>query len=83
MSSMSVSLSDKMRGFIKSRVKGGDYHNESEYIRDLVRRDQERLANEDALEQALIQGAASGVSNRSVLDIMVDVENQMRADGEL
>ena len=83
MPSMSVSLSDKMRGFIKSRVEGGDYHNESEYIRDLVRRDQQRMANEDALERALLEGAASGVSNRSVLDIMADVENQMRANGEL
>ena len=83
MSSMSVSMSDKMRGFIKSRVDGGDYHNESEYIRDLVRRDQERLANEDALERALIEGAASGVSARSVLDIMAEVEAQMRANGEL
>jgi antitoxin ParD1/3/4 len=83
MPSMSVSLSDKMRGFIKSRVEGGDYHNESEYIRDLVRRDQERLVNEDALERALVEGAASGVSSRSVLDIMADVEAQMRADGEL
>jgi len=83
MPSMSVSLSDKMRGFIRSRVDGGDYHNESEYIRDLVRRDQERLANEDALERALIEGAASGYSGRSVLDIMADVEAQMKADGEL
>lgn len=83
MPSMSVSLSDKMRGFIKSRVEGGDYHNESEYIRDLVRRDQERLAHEDALEKALREGEASGFSDRSALDIMADVESQMRADGVL
>jgi len=30
MSSMSVSLSDQLRGFIKSRVQSGDYHNESD-----------------------------------------------------
>lgn len=83
MAALSVSLSDKMRGFVKSRVQGGDYHNESEYIRDLIRRDQERLANEDALERALVEGAASGFSDRSVLDIMADVESQMRANGEL
>ncbi len=81
MPSMSVSLSDQMRGFIKSRVESGDYHNESEYIRDLVRRDQERL--DDALEQALIEGENSGVSNRSVLDIMRDAKAQLKADGRL
>jgi len=83
MPSMSVSLSDKMRGFIRSRVEGGDYHNESEYIRDLVRRDQERLANEDALERALLEGRTSGVSHRSVLDIMADVDNEINADAGL
>jgi len=47
MASMSISLSDTMRQFVKSRVKSGDYHNESEYIRDLVRRDQDcRLQKE-------------------------------------
>lgn len=83
MPSMSVSLSEKMRGFIKSRVEGGDYHNESEYIRDLVRRDQERLANEDALEKALVEAEASGFVETSVLDIMNEVEARMRANGEL
>ena len=83
MAALSVSLSDKMRGFIKSRVQGGDYHNESEYIRDLVRRDQERLFNEDRLEKALIDGAESGVSDRSIFDIMDDVERRLKADGRI
>lgn len=83
MSSMSISLSDKMRGFIRSRVDDGDYNNESEYIRDLVRRDQERLANEDALERALIAASASGVSEMSVPDIMAQVKQRLKADGRL
>ncbi len=83
MPSMSVSLSDKMRGFIKSRVEGGDYHNESEYIRDLIRRDQERLANEDALEQALLTAEASGFVKTSALDIKTDVRQRLKADGRI
>ena len=83
MPSMSVSLSDKMRGFIKSRVEGGDYHNESEYIRDLVRRDQERLANEDALEQALLAAEASGLVKTSARDIKTEVKQRLKADGRL
>jgi antitoxin ParD1/3/4 len=80
---MSVSLSDKMRGFIKSRVEGGDYHNESEYIRDLVRRDQERLANEDALEQALLAAEASGFVRTSAAEIKAAVKQRLKADGRL
>jgi antitoxin ParD1/3/4 len=83
MPSMSVSLSDKMRGFIKSRVEGGDYHNESEYIRDLVRRDQERLKDEDALLAELREASASGVSDRTLPDIMRDVKARLKADGRL
>ena len=83
MSSMSVSLSDKMRGFIKSRVESGDYHNESEYIRDLVRRDEERLVHEDRLDVILRESENSGVSDRKLPDIMADVKRRLKADGRL
>lgn len=83
MSSMSVSLSDQMRGFIKSRVESGDYHNESEYIRDLVRRDQERLRDEMALLAELRAASASGVVKTSAADIKADVLQRLKADGRI
>jgi len=83
MPSMSVSLSDKMRGFIRSRVEGGDYHNESEYIRDLVRRDQERLKDEDALIAELDAAMANGISNQTIPDIMREVKARLKADGRI
>ena len=69
MASMSVSLSDRMRDFIRTRVKSGQYHNESEYIRDLVRRDEERLRSEDLLLRDLRAAEKSGVSARTLSDI--------------
>ncbi len=83
MASMSVSLSDKMRGFIKSRVEGGDYHNESEYIRDLVRRDQEVLKNESALLAELDAAMANGVSDQTLPDIMREVKERLKSDGRI
>ena len=83
MPAMSISLSDKMRGFIKSRVEGGDYHNESEYIRDLVRRDQERLKNEEGLMAELDAAMASGISDQKIPDIMREVKSRLKADGRL
>ena len=83
MPSINISLPEEMVGLIRSRVEDGDYLSGSEYVRDLVRRDQERLVNEGALERALIEGAVSGASDRSVLDIMADVEAKMGADHEL
>lgn len=83
MPSMSVSLFDKMRGFIKSRVESGDYHNEIEYIRDLIRRDQERLSNEDALEHALLAAEAGGFVLTSAQDIKNEVKQRLKADGRI
>ncbi|HVY87880.1 MAG TPA: type II toxin-antitoxin system ParD family antitoxin [Hyphomonadaceae bacterium] len=83
MAAMSISMSDKMRGFIRSRVEAGDYHNESEYIRDLVRRDQERLSEDEKLLKRLRSARASGLSERSVLDIMREVEGDVHEKAEL
>ncbi len=61
-----------MRGY-------GDYRSRGLYIQ---RRDQERMVGEDALERALLEGAESGMSSRSVLDIMAAVETRTRANRE-
>jgi antitoxin ParD1/3/4 len=58
-----------MRNFIRTRVKSGQYHNESEYIRDLVRRDAERLRSEELLLRDLRAAEKSGVSARTLSDI--------------
>lgn len=77
MATMSVSLPDKMRQQVRAMVECGDFHNESEYIRDLIRRDQERKAKERRLLEHLEAAEASGVSERSVLDIMRDVQERL------
>jgi antitoxin ParD1/3/4 len=55
MSTMNVSLPDDMRLFVEERVAGGTYGTASEYVRELIRRDQERLN----LRQLLLAGATS------------------------
>ena len=63
MATMNVSLPDPLKDWIEAQVKTGRYANVSDYVRDLVRRDQEaKLSLVDALEA----GAVSGLSERSV-----------------
>ena len=50
--------------WIKSQVEGGDYTNDSEYIRDLIRREQERGAEIEVVRTALIEGEKSGKPKR-------------------
>ena len=62
MATMNVSLPDPMREWVEDQIKTGRYANASDYMRDLIRRDQEA---KDALIEALEKGASSGISRRT------------------
>ena len=55
-----ISLTDQQDGWIKAQIQAGNYTDDSEYIRDLIRREQERVAQLDTLRAALIEGENSG-----------------------
>jgi len=78
-----ITLTDKQDEWIKAQIASGDFTNDSEYIRDLVRRDQEQNAKFQALKQAVQEGLDSGESDKTVTDIMEEVEARLRADGRL
>ena len=78
-----ITVTDQQDQWIKTRIAAGGFTNDSEYIRDLIRRDQEQSAKYRALEAAIREGIESGVSDRTVPDIMEDVEARLRADGRL
>ena len=61
MTTMNISLPDSMRAFIEQKVAQGGYSTASEYIRQLVREDQKRAAQE-RLEALLMEGIESGPS---------------------
>jgi antitoxin ParD1/3/4 len=56
----SFTLTDQKDSLTKSQIEAGHYTNDREYTRDLIRREQERSAEIDAIRAALIEGAASG-----------------------
>jgi putative addiction module CopG family antidote len=60
---MSFALPESMREYIDNRVAAGNYGNTSEYIRDLVRRDQEEQAKK-RLRDLIEEGLASGPGRR-------------------
>ena len=55
-----ITLTEKQDSWIKAQIDAGQYTNDSEYIRDLIRREQERSAELEAVRAALIEGEASG-----------------------
>jgi antitoxin ParD1/3/4 len=69
MATMNVSLPAPMKEWVEQQSKGGRYSNASDYVRDLIRRDQARAAKIDALQAGVTEGLASGVSENSMADI--------------
>lgn len=59
MPSLNISLPAPLRDWIDAQIKGGRYGNASEYLRELIRRDQERQA-QVRLEELLLEGVRSG-----------------------
>lgn len=55
-----ITVTDQQNNWIKTRIAAGEFTNDSEYIRDLIRRDQASQANIDAIRPALIEGEQSG-----------------------
>ena len=61
MSTMNVSLPDELKAFVDERVDDGGFGSTSEYVRDLIRRDQDR-------EHTKEQGPARDLALRVVVD---------------
>jgi len=60
MATMNVSLPDPMKSWAEARTKDGRYSNVSDYVRDLIRRDQEREGAIAELQGLISEGMASG-----------------------
>ena len=74
MATMNVSLPDLMKEWVEEQIKTGHYSNASDYVRDLIRRDQEYHDRRETLVKALITGENSGVSDCSLEDIWQSVK---------
>ena len=59
MTTINFALPEAMKEWVEAQVKGGSYGNVSEYIRELIRQDQKRRA-EERLEALLVEGLNSG-----------------------
>lgn len=55
MSTMNISLPDSLKAFVDEQVRQRGYGTSSEYVRELIRRDQDRLQ----LRNLLLTGASS------------------------
>lgn len=69
---MSIALPDELRSYIDQRVQSGQYGNTSEYMRDLIRRDQEDQAKRrlrELIEEGLQSGAGRAITPKVAAEL--------------
>jgi antitoxin ParD1/3/4 len=65
---MNISLPEPLKAFVDAQVADGRYGTVSEYVRELIRTDEKRLARE-RLETMLLEGLASAESEWRPADL--------------
>ncbi|MGI3185464.1 type II toxin-antitoxin system ParD family antitoxin [Nioella aestuarii] len=62
MATMNISLPDQMKECVDAQTASGRYGNASDYVRDLIRKDQDRAAAFAALQAEITKGVESGIA---------------------
>ena len=69
MATMNISLPDPMKAWVEAQAETGKYSNSSDYVRDLIRRDQARAEKIAAMQAKITEGLNSGVSPHTLSEI--------------
>jgi antitoxin ParD1/3/4 len=80
---MHVSLTPQLEELVKEKVASGLYNNASEVIRETLRlmhqQDAVYKLKLERLRELLIEGEQSGVSEKSIDDLIAEVEAELHA----
>ena len=82
MATMNISLPDQMKEWVEAQTETGRYSNASDYVRDLIRRDQARDAWHKELQAAVDVGVASGIGTRSMDELQQEALNRLARQAE-
>lgn len=75
MATMNISLPDEMKEWVEQQAATGRYANVSDYIRDVVRREQGMVAR---LQGLIDEARESGVVEMSGAELLEDIKRRSR-----
>lgn len=81
MATMNISLPDQMKAWVEAQTETGRYGNASDYVRDLIRRDQERREKIAEFQRLIDEGRASGISTRTLDEVWDEARRRASAMG--
>lgn len=79
MATMNVSLPDPMKEWVETQADGGLYSNSSDYVRDLIRRDQVRKQKIANMQKLIDEGRASGLIDQSMDEVLAEAKAEYAA----
>lgn len=75
MATMNISVPEPMREWVQEQISGGRYASSSDYIRDLIRKDQDKTGKLQALQVAISAGFESGLSEKTIEEILQEARD--------
>jgi antitoxin ParD1/3/4 len=75
MAQLNISLPDPVYDWVNSQVKEGHFASSSDYLQQLIAQAQKH----QALQKAITEGLESGISQRSVADIIKEAKAELKA----
>ncbi|KGE03835.1 type II toxin-antitoxin system ParD family antitoxin [Pseudohaliea rubra] len=80
MATMNVSLPDAMKAWVDECSRSGRYSNASDYVRDLIRRDQERAGRIAELQGLIDEALAGGDGVRTMDSLQAEATARLARD---
>ena len=77
------SITETLDRYVKGRVGSGEYASDSEYLRELIRRDQKENREIAYIRSQLIKAEESGFTDKNRDQILAELKERARANGEL
>ena len=79
MATMNISLPDQMKTWVEAQSADGRYANASDYVRDLIRRDQIKAEKIAHMQRLIDEAYTSGISDRTFEEIIADARTKADA----
>jgi antitoxin ParD1/3/4 len=80
MATMNISLPDEMKSWIEGQAEGGRYANVSDFMRDIVRKERERLEYITWLNAEIEKGYESGFSEVDLDELFKEITGEQQME---
>ncbi|MCH2088050.1 MULTISPECIES: type II toxin-antitoxin system ParD family antitoxin [unclassified Pseudoalteromonas] len=79
----SITVTAQQEKWMQAQLASGNYASDSELLRDLIRKEQMRASEIEAIRMKLIEAEKSGLSDKSPNQMLASFKEEASKDGKL